>query len=135
MREVIVVVSIDTEEDNWHRTRSGVTVENIAELRGLAGFFDRLGIRPTYFTSYQVAIDPRHSPGDLVHPGHARGGQGAGGPLDPQQSRGQAAGHEFLTVRSYHEPCYQHVFRSRGGDRVGGPGRSPGPPRRPSPRC
>src|SRR5258708_10730661 len=59
MREVIVIVSIDTEEDNWHRTRTGVTVENIAELRGLAAFFDRLGVRPTYFTSYQVAIDPR----------------------------------------------------------------------------
>ena len=59
MREVIVIVSIDTEEDNWHRTRSGVTVENTGELRGLAAFFDRLGVRPTYFTSYQVAIDPR----------------------------------------------------------------------------
>ncbi|HEY6854079.1 MAG TPA: hypothetical protein VI139_07525 [Gemmatimonadales bacterium] len=59
MREVIVIVSIDTEEDNWHRTRSGVTVENIAELRKLAAFFDRLGVRPTYFTSHQVAIDPR----------------------------------------------------------------------------
>src|SRR5260370_41381057 len=59
MREVLVIVSIDTEEDNWHRTRTGVTVENIAELRGLAAFFDRLGVRPTYFTSYQVAIDLR----------------------------------------------------------------------------
>jgi hypothetical protein len=59
MREVIVIVSIDTEEDNWHRTRSGVTVENIGELRGLATFCDRLGVRPTYFTTYQVAIDPR----------------------------------------------------------------------------
>jgi hypothetical protein len=59
MREVIVIVSIDTEEDNWHRTRTGVTVENIAELRGLAAFFDRLGVRPTYFTTYQVAIDAR----------------------------------------------------------------------------
>src|SRR5258708_22453237 len=59
MRDVTVVVSIDTEEDNWHRTRTGVTVENIAELRTLATCFERLGIRPTYFTSYQVAIDPR----------------------------------------------------------------------------
>ncbi len=59
MREVLVILSIDTEEDNWHRTRSGVTVGNIGELRGLAAFCDRLGVRPTYFTSYQVAIDPR----------------------------------------------------------------------------
>src|SRR5260370_8483404 len=59
MRDVTVVVSIDTEEDNGHRRRTGVTVENIAELRTLATCFERLGIRPTYFTSYQVAIDPR----------------------------------------------------------------------------
>src|SRR5438876_12172844 len=55
---VLVIVSIDTEEDNWQRSRDQVTVENIGELRRLAAFFDRLGVRPTYFTTYQVAIDP-----------------------------------------------------------------------------
>ena len=58
MRETIVIVSIDTEEDNWYRSRSGSTVDNIAELRTLAPFLERLGVRPTYFTSYQVAIQP-----------------------------------------------------------------------------
>jgi hypothetical protein len=57
--DVLVIVSIDTEEDNWHRSRHGVTVENIAELRTLAAFFRRLGVRPTYFTTYQVARDAR----------------------------------------------------------------------------
>lgn len=59
MREVLVLVSIDTEEDNWNRSRQDVTVENIGELRTLAAFFERLGVRPTYFTAYQVATDPR----------------------------------------------------------------------------
>ena len=55
---VLLVVSIDTEEDNWDRSRHGVTLENIGELRRMASFFDRVGVRPTYFTTYQVAIDP-----------------------------------------------------------------------------
>lgn len=58
-RGVLLIVSIDTEEDNWYRSRQGVTCENILELRRQAAFFDRLGVRPTYFTTYQVAIDPR----------------------------------------------------------------------------
>ena len=58
-RETIVVVSIDTEEDNWNRSRNGVAVENILELRRLGAFLDGLGVRPTYFTTYQVAIEPR----------------------------------------------------------------------------
>ena len=56
---VLVIVYIDTEEDNWYRSRHNVTVANIVELRRLAGFFDRLGVRPTYFTAYQVATDGR----------------------------------------------------------------------------
>ena len=56
---VLVIVSVDTEEDNWHRSRcDDVTVENIGELRRLAALFARVGVRPTYFTAYQVATDP-----------------------------------------------------------------------------
>src|SRR5438046_10511003 len=55
---LLLIVSRDTEEDNWNRSRKGVTVRNIRELRRLARFFDRLGVRPTYFTTYHVAIDP-----------------------------------------------------------------------------
>jgi peptidoglycan/xylan/chitin deacetylase (PgdA/CDA1 family) len=58
-RETIVVVSIDTEEDNWYRSRTDIAVQNILEIRRLAPFLDRLGVRPTYFTTYQVAIEPR----------------------------------------------------------------------------
>jgi len=59
LRETIVVVSIDTEEDNWNRSRSDVAVENILEIPRLGAFLGRLGVRPTYFTTYQVAIAPR----------------------------------------------------------------------------
>ena len=58
-QETIVVVSIDTEEDNWNRSRTGVGVENILEIPRLSAFLNRLGARATYFTTYQVAIAPR----------------------------------------------------------------------------
>lgn len=56
---VLLVVSIDTEEDNWSRSRSAVTVENIAELPRLDALLRRLGVRATYFTTYHVAADSR----------------------------------------------------------------------------
>jgi hypothetical protein len=57
-RSVLLIVSIDTEEDNWNRNRRDVTRENISQLRRLAPFLARLGARPTYFTTYQVAREP-----------------------------------------------------------------------------
>jgi hypothetical protein len=56
---VLLVVSIDTEEDNWNRSRENVTLENIGELRRLASLFDRFGVRPTYCTTYQVGRNLR----------------------------------------------------------------------------
>jgi hypothetical protein len=58
MSSIPLIVSLDTEEDNWNRSRTGITVANIDELPRQARFFERLGARPTYFTTYQVAIDP-----------------------------------------------------------------------------
>src|SRR2546422_4991445 len=69
---VLLLVSIDTEEDNWHRSRHDVTLENIGELRQLAAFFKRLGVRPTYFTTYQVAADSRAA--DVLKEACATGG-------------------------------------------------------------
>jgi len=51
-----LIVSIDTEEDNWQPRRERVTVENIRELPRLDALFQGLGVRATYFTTYQVAI-------------------------------------------------------------------------------
>jgi hypothetical protein len=56
---VVLIVSIDTEEDNWDRSRHNVTLENIETLPRVAAFCDRLRVRPTYFTTYHVATDPR----------------------------------------------------------------------------
>jgi len=72
---VLVVVSIDTEEDNWYRSRQQVTCANIAELRRQDRLFDQLGVRPTYFTSYQVAVDPAAA--DVMREVGARGEIGA----------------------------------------------------------
>lgn len=49
--------SIDTEEDNWAPTRNP-SVENIGDLRRFHAFLRGLGIRPTYFTAYQVLLNP-----------------------------------------------------------------------------
>ena len=55
---VLMLVSIDTEEDNWCPSRQRVTCGNIRELLPQATFFERLGVRPTYFTTYHVAMTP-----------------------------------------------------------------------------
>src|SRR5882762_1054118 len=55
-RALPLIVSIDTEEDNWQPRRDGVTVENIRELPRLDRLLRGLGVRATYFTTYQVAI-------------------------------------------------------------------------------
>src|SRR5712692_4048249 len=46
-RDVLLLVSIDTEEDNMALTRVGVSVENVRELPRLAGFLMGLGVRAT----------------------------------------------------------------------------------------
>lgn len=55
---VLLCISIDTEEDNWVPTRSGVSVENVRELPRLQAHLRTLGARPTYFTNYQVLEQP-----------------------------------------------------------------------------
>jgi hypothetical protein len=53
--ETIVIVSVDTEEDNWRPTRTAISVDNIRELPELDRRFEALGVRATYFTTYHVA--------------------------------------------------------------------------------
>src|SRR5881392_3452523 len=54
-RPILLIVSVDTEEDDWQPRRDGVTIENVRELPLLDALFQRLGVRATYFTTYQVA--------------------------------------------------------------------------------
>jgi hypothetical protein len=74
-------ISIDTEEDNWVPTREGVTVSNIQELPRLADLFASLGVRATYFATYQVvaAADSAAVLRDL----HERGTAEIGAHLHP----------------------------------------------------
>lgn len=55
---ITIVVSIDTEEDNWDPAREKITVENIRELPRLDRMFERIGVRATYFTTHKVAETP-----------------------------------------------------------------------------
>jgi hypothetical protein len=50
-----LLVSIDTEEDNWRPAREGISLENLRELPRLHRFLGELGLRPTYFVDYPVA--------------------------------------------------------------------------------
>jgi hypothetical protein len=53
MNEILVVVSIDTEEDSWTPTRAP-TVENIRRIPAFHGLLRSVGIRPTYFVAHSV---------------------------------------------------------------------------------
>ncbi len=55
---VVLVVSVDTEEDNWVPAQDRLTVENIRELPRLDKVLGRIGARTTYFTTHQVAVTP-----------------------------------------------------------------------------
>jgi hypothetical protein len=53
-----LVITIDTEEDNWGQFAStGQTLENIERIPYLQEMFDTYNVRPTYLITYPVAID------------------------------------------------------------------------------
>lgn len=55
-----LVVTIDTEEDNWNRySATDNPVTNIEKLICLQKLFDAFGVRPTYLLTYPVATNPR----------------------------------------------------------------------------
>ena len=56
---IVVVVSVDTEEDHWEPTRDEVTVANIEELPAFQARCERLGARPSYFVTFPVAATAR----------------------------------------------------------------------------
>lgn len=54
-----LVVTIDTEEDNWGEyQRPSFSVENIQRIPRLQDVFNKRGIRPTYLITYPVATSP-----------------------------------------------------------------------------
>lgn len=54
-RSVKLLISVDTEEDNWRPATENVSVANIEEVPRFQAFVAGLGLKPTYFTTYQVA--------------------------------------------------------------------------------
>jgi len=54
-RSVMLLISVDTEEDNWRPATDHITVDNIKEIPRFQEFVARMGLKPTYFTTYQVA--------------------------------------------------------------------------------
>ncbi len=55
-----LVVTIDTEEDDWDGYMpSGATLDNIEKIARLQAMFDDLGVRPTYLVTYPVATNER----------------------------------------------------------------------------
>lgn len=56
-RPIRVLVTVDTEEDNWWPTRVDVTARNVGELPRLHEVLDAHGVRPTYLVTYRVARD------------------------------------------------------------------------------
>lgn len=60
--EIIFVLSIDTEEEwDWSGDfpEKDFSVSNVKQIPKLQTFCENLGIRPTYFTDYAVAENPR----------------------------------------------------------------------------
>ena len=56
---MFLVVTIDTEEDNWGQyTERSYSLKNLQKIHGLQSLFDRYGVRPTYLINYPVATDP-----------------------------------------------------------------------------
>jgi hypothetical protein len=52
-----LVITIDTEEDNWSDYDSKPVNSNISKLLELQQLFDRYDVRPTYLVSYPVAAE------------------------------------------------------------------------------
>ena len=54
-----LVVTIDTEEDNWGAFSGPPSTRNAREIPRLQDLFDRYGVRPTYLLTYSMASDDR----------------------------------------------------------------------------
>lgn len=55
-----LVITIDTEEDNWGEYRTtGHTLKNIDKIPGLQTLFDEFEVKPTYLVTYPVATDKK----------------------------------------------------------------------------
>jgi hypothetical protein len=56
--EILVVVSVDTEEDNWVPARDDLRAENISRLPEFTRFMQAMGVKPTFFVTHFAATEP-----------------------------------------------------------------------------
>lgn len=56
-REVLLVCTIDTEEDNWTPSRTGLSARNIGRLLEHHRWLTALGVVPTYLVTHQVLVN------------------------------------------------------------------------------
>ncbi|MCH2187514.1 polysaccharide deacetylase family protein, partial [Myxococcota bacterium] len=80
-KTIRVLVSVDTEEDNWAATRKTATVENIRALPKAHESMTALGLRPTYFVNYPVVSTDWS--GDIIRTLHCSGRCEVGAHLHP----------------------------------------------------
>jgi len=57
MRTVYLLITVDTEEDNWGYVRDEISVHNIEYLYLCQEIFDRFSIRPIYLCTWSVLSD------------------------------------------------------------------------------
>lgn len=58
MNDIYLLVTIDTEEDNWGCMQQQYSVENIQSIPKVQNIFDSFGIRPIYLCNTTVVVDP-----------------------------------------------------------------------------
>jgi hypothetical protein len=104
-------ISIDTEEDNWAPTREGVTVTNIQELPKLADLFASLGVRATYFVTYQVAAAADSAA--VLRDLHERGTAEIGAHLHPWNTPPDSGIEQRVTMLRDYPPDSQRLKLER----------------------
>ena len=57
MSQIFLIVTIDTEEDQWGPSEEPVSVSNTFALPKLQSLLDDYGIVPTYLVNYPVVAD------------------------------------------------------------------------------
>jgi len=100
-------ISIDTEEDNWSPAIQGVTVRNIQELPKLSELFTSLGVRATYFATYQVVANPDSAA--VLRDLHDQGIAEIGAHLHPWNTPPECGIESRVTMlRDYPPECQRH---------------------------
>ena len=53
--KIILIITVDVEEDDWGYDSEAPTVENIKEIKKIQNIFDRYEIKPSYLVTFPVA--------------------------------------------------------------------------------